>query len=301
MGSPLPVFFLAYWSLFARASPVGGRQDRTRRSLQVAAASVSCFGLVIADSRGDGWNGATYTISDVDADVVANGTMDDGFKKTDEVCFSKVPACYAIQVTAGIYPSEISWSLGDGAVSGGAPAESDFYVSGDVLFSSCTTSSPTISPAPTHNPSTSSPSVKFAPSMTVLTTFTLLQSALERATTRIQEVEGVLLFQSRLDVVSAKQSIVGVTNAALDGGTATSLFRLENTTLQLEDITLQNGYAQNGGCVEARVSTLVLIRTLVTNCEAVAYGGGFFFEFNSILHAFQSEFNSNKALTAGVA
>ena len=388
----------------------------------------ACFDLVLRDSYGSGWLGAVYSILTVEGGVVATGTLDGGYDKIDEVCVPEAPACYVIQVTAGKYPSGYSWSLGDGTLSGGATFESDFFVSGDVLFSGCTssptaspaptatpapsqpptltracfdvtlegnlgsfngamysistvadgvvvargwltngvrtvdevcvpgapacytirtaqvrdfpriswslgngalsggfpsgsdfyvsgdgeiapgcTSSPAASPAPTHFPTTTSvPSLTLAPSAAVLTTFAEVQSSLaEGATTSVNRVEGVILFERRLDLISKHQSLIGRNNAALDGGLATSFFWLQKSTLTLEDITLRRGrsVASSGGCARAQTSTLVLVRVLVLNCTSDAAAGGFFLEANSWLFASQSIFDSNAALgsSGGVA
>ena len=100
----------------------------------------------MADSYGDGWNGNTYSITDLDGNEVASGTLDEaqffvdannfagpeeGF---DTVCLA--PGCYNITVGGGSWASEVSWdlSLEDGTVlaSGGAPDTQTISVGGAV-------------------------------------------------------------------------------------------------------------------------------------------------------------------------
>ena len=108
----------------------------------------SCLEMVLEDSYGDGWNGATFEVSDFSGAVVVNGTLESGARKTETLCLAG-PACYTMGVTAGQYPLEISWNLA-GALTGGAPDDHDFYVNatGSVINGSCT-SAPTLMPAPT--------------------------------------------------------------------------------------------------------------------------------------------------------
>jgi hypothetical protein len=167
MGHRLALFLRLLASqggLFAEASPAGKAetQQLARRFLGETAANVSCLDFVLRDSYGDGWDGATYSILTTGDEVLANGMLIGGYyEKSVEVCVPEAPACYAIQVTEGSYPLEISWTLG--ALSGGAPFESDFYVSegGDVSLGSCS-STPTMSLAPTTTP----PSYEPTPTLT---------------------------------------------------------------------------------------------------------------------------------------
>ncbi len=75
------------------------------------------------DSYGDGWNGATYTIRNDLDNVVASGTLSTGSSGVDEFCLPD--GCYTYSLTAGTFPSEISWSVtingGTPVISGGAP------------------------------------------------------------------------------------------------------------------------------------------------------------------------------------
>ena len=113
----------------------------------------ACFDFVLQSTYeyGGGWDGATYSISTVDDEVVvANGTLTTGMSQTDRVCVPETPGCYAIKVTAGNSPGFVIWSTGDGRLSGGARYEGNFYVSSaaEVILPDCI-SSPTMSPAPT--------------------------------------------------------------------------------------------------------------------------------------------------------
>lgn len=66
--------------------------------------------LYMTDSYGDGWNGATYTITNSAGDEIATGTMEGGSETTVSIGCS-LGACMTIEVTGGIYPSEIGWEV----------------------------------------------------------------------------------------------------------------------------------------------------------------------------------------------
>lgn len=70
----------------------------------------TCLKLNMEDSFGDGWNGATYTISNLSGDTVASGTMTTGYSETVNLPCTEA-GCYQIDVTDGSFPSEISWSI----------------------------------------------------------------------------------------------------------------------------------------------------------------------------------------------
>ena len=73
------------------------------------------------DSFGDGWNGAFYTISDVNGNEVATGSLEEALVSEDNDNFSGADfgydlfcledGCYIISVDGGIFPSEVSWEL----------------------------------------------------------------------------------------------------------------------------------------------------------------------------------------------
>ena len=66
--------------------------------------------LHMTDSYGDGWNGATYTITNASGEVIAEGTMSDGSESTASIGCS-IGDCWTIQVTGGDYPNEIGWEI----------------------------------------------------------------------------------------------------------------------------------------------------------------------------------------------
>jgi len=108
----------------------------------------NCVTLDMADSFGDGWNGATWTITDdLTAAVVATGDLDtaidgDGASAASEsLCLPD--GCYSISVGGGSFDSEISWTLSGvqgGSISGGAPADESFGVGAAVCALGCTNS-----------------------------------------------------------------------------------------------------------------------------------------------------------------
>ncbi|MCF8444889.1 MAG: Ig-like domain-containing protein, partial [Crocinitomicaceae bacterium] len=79
--------------------------------------------LNLLDSFGDGWNGATYTLTNSAGTVVSTGTLNTGSAGTVTLCLPN--GCYTMSVTAGIWPGEVSWNYsfnGTTVASGGAPA-----------------------------------------------------------------------------------------------------------------------------------------------------------------------------------
>ena len=88
----------------------------------------------MVDSFGDGWNSATYTVTNFAGDVVASGSLDEAAWSVDNDNYQGAefgydyfcldPACYQISVEGGFYPGEVSWQLqseaGDIIASGGA-------------------------------------------------------------------------------------------------------------------------------------------------------------------------------------
>ena len=107
-----------------------------------------CFDLFLEDDYGDGWNGAIYEIADSkNGIVVAIDSLLDGFNRTDNICLT--PSCYAITVTSGDFPDEISWSLAGGALEGGANAvDATFLLESTGVTSGCGggASPPTMAP-----------------------------------------------------------------------------------------------------------------------------------------------------------
>ena len=99
----------------------------------------NCVTVNMIDSFGDGWNGAIYTLTNVDGTEIGTGTIDAGNSGSDTYCLAN--GCYVIEVTGGFYPGEVSWSV-DGAfggfVEGGADASATFNVgSGDQCVAGC--------------------------------------------------------------------------------------------------------------------------------------------------------------------
>jgi hypothetical protein len=76
------------------------------------------------DSFGDGWDNATYSFTDEFGNIYASGSLATGTFGQALVCLA--PGCYFLNVTAGIFPAEISWEMADQGgniiFSGGAPA-----------------------------------------------------------------------------------------------------------------------------------------------------------------------------------
>ncbi len=75
------------------------------------------------DTFGDGWNGATYTLTGQNTLHVESGTLAAGSAGTDSICIPD--DCYEIVITSGTFPTEIDWTItntaGDTLAFGGAP------------------------------------------------------------------------------------------------------------------------------------------------------------------------------------
>ena len=72
--------------------------------------------MVMNDSWGDGWNGATYTVTD--GTTTATGGLTTGSTSTDALCLPD--GCYDVTVGGGSYDSEITFDFGSlvGATAG---------------------------------------------------------------------------------------------------------------------------------------------------------------------------------------
>ena len=67
----------------------------------------------MSDSFGDGWNSAYWTWTSADGAVVGTGTLSDGSSCAVAICDDSTSGCATLTVTAGNYPSEISWLVED--------------------------------------------------------------------------------------------------------------------------------------------------------------------------------------------
>lgn len=76
-----------------------------------------CYTMYLYDAMGDGWNDATYTITDVGSGTVqATGTLNaGGFSASQIIIGAGCGACdgYTMNVTAGTAPGDVSWDLYD--------------------------------------------------------------------------------------------------------------------------------------------------------------------------------------------
>jgi len=88
--------------------------------------------LVLEDTAGDGWGGATYSIRGNDGTLFFEGTLATGFNDQVELCLPF--GCFTIEVTGGQAPAEITWVLYDpdqiGLLQGLASQSGDFGVGG---------------------------------------------------------------------------------------------------------------------------------------------------------------------------
>lgn len=126
-------------------SCLGGCNDAAACNYDVAATDASqccydnCLSIVLLDSFGDGWNGATFSISDTLGVVYETGTLSSGSMTTIDLCLPD--GCYEIFVGGGTFDSEISWTVNgtdSGSLTGSAPVTMGFGVnaSGDCTVES---------------------------------------------------------------------------------------------------------------------------------------------------------------------
>ena len=103
----------------------------------------------MADSGGDGWNGAEYLIYSLEGqgDLVSSGNLNDALEGdtasfgTDYVCLA--PGCYNFQILGGTSLSQASAELTGpfndyGTVAGGDSYSMDFLITGQCGFEGCT-------------------------------------------------------------------------------------------------------------------------------------------------------------------
>ena len=234
-----------------------------------------CFDLLLEDTVGDGWDGAVYTI--FRDEVVATGTLETGFNGTEEVCLAR--GCYTMSVTAGDWPSEVSWNLGN--LSGGAPAIEDLVVSEDGVATGKCTAAPTTTPGPSPE------------STTALSTFADLASSGAKV-----QVESHIVFDHALAISSTTKALRG-DGAIFDGARRTALLWVDAAVVSLDGMTLQNGFdATSGGCLRGiRGSHIQLHRVSMVNCTA-SRGGGISLLQSSVV-ALESVFRSNLGFSNG--
>jgi hypothetical protein len=127
-------------------NPLASEDDGTCIVCQAGETGIS---VDMIDTFGDGWNGATYTISDnndpLNPVVLFTGDLDnadlgDGSSVgTDFYCL--LDGCYLFTVTGGTFPGEVQWTLNGvdfGPESGGAPASIQFSINGGCTIFGCT-------------------------------------------------------------------------------------------------------------------------------------------------------------------
>ncbi|MDG1160336.1 MAG: choice-of-anchor L domain-containing protein [Flavobacteriales bacterium] len=94
----------------------------------IAQCSENVLSLEIYDSWGDGWDGATYTIYDANTVPLYTGTLLTGAIDLVDLCLPN--GCYELNVTPGLFPNEVSWSLSgsDAGVITGVPGTVFFSI-----------------------------------------------------------------------------------------------------------------------------------------------------------------------------
>jgi len=96
-----------------------------------------CGYIYMYDTFGDGWNGATYSITNWAGWVVQQSTLADEFGGYDPLCLPH--GCYQLTVTGGSFPGELSWDMSGygNTLVGGAGETVNFQV-GTNIISGCT-------------------------------------------------------------------------------------------------------------------------------------------------------------------
>ena len=130
---------------------------------RLAGFGTSWYSFALADSGADGWNGASYTFTEFDTGVVVtSGTMESGSTATVNLktVGVEIGVCYTLAVSAGSWPSEVSWTIGGSSGLSGAASTTIYivYVEDTSLgangwltnsFGGCLSVPPSASPAPT--------------------------------------------------------------------------------------------------------------------------------------------------------
>ena len=116
--------------------------------------TAGCLTVTMIDSYSDGWDGAEMVIKKEGAVAAAwSGTLADGNFQTEHVCGLDRGACFGITVTAGSYPSEVSWTVAAAAADGGATASGGApETAARICLVAGPTASPTLTPRPTLTP-----------------------------------------------------------------------------------------------------------------------------------------------------
>ena len=285
-----------------------------------------CFEAALFDSWGDGWNDAFYTISSSSSGTQHTGTLASGSSGADVVCVDNAPACYSIEVSAGSYPDEVSWTIGGGALAGGAPLVStEFWVlvGSELVVQSCDddpsppvmspTLYPTDSPAPTHAP-TMSPTTSPAPSAAPIISPTVspagsyetLLGFIEGGITKIHAAASTtMVFDDEITLESSSDVEIIGENTVFDGAgpsvasrraVPSRLFVVDGGRLTLRSLELRNGYTTgNGGALSLLNGAFVeIINCVVSNSSAVN-GGGVTVDSGSVLVMIGSSVIGNHA------
>jgi hypothetical protein len=100
----------------------------------------NCITIQMYDSWGDGWQGNTLTIKDLEGNVIQTATITfaQGASNTEVGCLPD--GCYTVECGGGFSPSEVSWDLlgvYGGMLSGGVQGATYFSVGGNNCIEGC--------------------------------------------------------------------------------------------------------------------------------------------------------------------
>ena len=243
--------------------------------LQASSLSSACTSddlehtLHMTDGYGDGWNGATYTLtSDVDGTVAASGTMpDSGFTATTQLCLAD-QTCFVFTVGEGTYPSEIAWSIVD---QGGQYVASG---GGGTTVGLCVGSA------------TPGPSLTLSPTGAVqVSTFAALSAQAQQDNVVIDITAAEILFEEPIIMAGrAGVTIQSSVGTILNGGGNTQLFNVKEAdssyNSELSDVTftginLHSGSSNmDGGCILVQSGSIVTMNNVgFFDCHAVRLTG----------------------------
>ena len=131
-----------YGCLDPQADNFNPTADTDDGSCTYSACTTNSLVFNMYDSWGDGWNGATYTITNSAGVLSAQGGLASGSEASDEICLDD--DTYTLVVGGGSYDGEISWSLetetGGVVASGGSPASGggagtfEFFVPVNIVY-----------------------------------------------------------------------------------------------------------------------------------------------------------------------
>lgn len=280
----------------------------------------NCFLFEMTSSSGEGWKGGYYRITNVNGKTLTiDTTSAEVSTETHAVCVTEAPACYTVDVVAGL-DNQIGWTLG-GVLTGVAPdpGQSFNVLPGGTVVEATCTFSPTLSPTHSLSPTlTHAPSIlasSFEQPISTFASLSLAMTLLERGRKEAFEivVEGTIVFENEIEIEDNAVDIRGVGKvngsaaqppyAVFDGDHRTRMFTVrDSAVLSLSDLILRNALvdaASSGGVIDVSGSEVYLYRCVF----AYNHGGrgGAISASDSVVNAVNTTFSNNTAERSGAA